>query len=186
MTKYVLRAKGRTDPVSFTSDEEDPKVVFEGVLDGLGVEAHDVYSFWRVGKAFRVDSRPFNHDNVTVSMWDREPGEELIFKVRSLPELSDTARAVLAGTFAGNKTVLTLNNQESCLSEIARGAFDELIEAGLLLETEADNGYDEARTYRLSEDGRNFPRNVSPEFMSRNGRFPLVEKIEADLPYLGM
>lgn len=182
MTKYVLRAKGRLDPVSFTSDEEDPQVVFSGVLEGLGVKADDVYSFWRVGKAFRVDSRPFNHDTVTVSMWDREPGEELIYQVRSLPDLSDTALAVLAGTFAGNRTALTLDNQESILTEIARRAFDELIEAGLLLETDADNGYEEARTYRLSENGRNFPRNASPEFMAEHGRFPLVEKIEAALP----
>lgn len=172
MTKYVMRAQGRSTPLTFTS-EEGPQGAFDNAIKRSRVEANDVYSFWQVGKAFRQDSRLGNGQ--TVSMWDREPGAELIFLVRGLPELPNDARSILGGNFASPRSRMTLQNQERVLTERARSAFDELISAGLLYERELDDGYPEARTYGLTDAGKVYPRFITFEFAKRNGNFPLLE-----------
>jgi hypothetical protein len=174
-TKYVLRSHAFSAPQTINGGDGDPKEVFERTVARMGIASEQVSSYWRVGEAFSQDSQINSGQSVT--MWDRAPGEEMIFAVRNLPVLENDARAILAGHFMSSKATLVLNNQEECLTKRSRAAFDELIEAGLLSEEPADNGYDEARRYALTEEGKAYPRMVPFDFMSRHGTFKLVEEI---------
>jgi hypothetical protein len=174
-TKYVLRSHAFTAPQTINGAGADAEEVFARSIKRLGITKDEVYSFWRVGESIQHVSKINEHQSVT--MWDRGPGEELIFAMRGLPVLGDDARAILAGHFLSPKATLVLHNQEKCLTERSRAAFDELIDAGLLSETPAENSYDEARRYALTDAGKGYPRAVSLDFMSKHGSFKLVEPI---------
>lgn len=175
MTRYIIRAQGAGTPLTFESTAEDPREVFSEALRRNELEAEHVYSFWKVGKAFRLDSQIT--PTQSVSMWDREPGEELIYQVRDLPEIGDDARVVLGSTFMMPGTIRVMHNQESRLTERARAAYDELIAVGLVREDEVDNGHPEARAYSLTEAGKTYPRALSFDFVRDKGNFRTVEKI---------
>jgi hypothetical protein len=173
--KYVLRSYAFSQPQTINGAGADAEEVFARSIKRLGITAEEVYSFWRVGESIQQVSKINEYQSVT--MWDRGPGDELIFELRGLPVLGNDARAILAGRFMSPKTTLVLNNQEKGLTERSRVAFDELIAAGLLSEEPADNGYAEARRYALTEAGRLYPRAAPFEFMARHGNFKIVEPI---------
>lgn len=177
-TSYTLRARGLTDLPTFTQiDNETAKETFLRGIKGLGLAVEDAYSFFKNGREEKRDTYPLGNMGQCIPIWDKVPGAEMIFEVRDLPDLSLGARAVLAGHFVNPNAKLILNNQESCLTAESRGYVDELIEAGLLTEQPADNGYDGAMRYSLTQNGRDFPRALSFEFMREHGNFKLVEKI---------
>ena len=92
-------------------------------------------------------------------------------------ELSDDAYAILTGHFGFNpKSTLTLNNQESRLTERSAAAMTELVAAGYVKDGKADNGYAESRTYSLTERGKALtPMPIM--WMEKHGKFSLVEPI---------
>lgn len=92
--------------------------------------------------------------------------------------LSKHAQAILAGHWMlGKGCTLTLQNQASRFTERSRSAMDELIEAGIVSEEKADDGYAESRTYRLTEKGACLEYRKSLAWMKENGKFPLVEPL---------
>jgi len=179
MTKFTLWTYGNGTPETVNvKDGEDPRDAFQRVTAAMKIDPDQVYSFWEVGKSLRQDSNTPN--GLTVSMWDRAPGQEWIFHVRDLPKLDTDAFVILASHFGNPKSSLTLHNQESRLTERSRAAFDTLIEAGLITEEPVDGGYPEARRYALTDAGKSYPRNISLDYARKHGQFSLVEKIDPE------
>ena len=90
--------------------------------------------------------------------------------------LSTDARAVLAGHWMfGRKMTLTMQNQQSVLSERGAAAIFELIDAGMLSEEKADDGYPESRVYRLTEKAAGMEFRKSLNWMDKNGKFSITE-----------
>jgi hypothetical protein len=176
MAKFTLWKHGSGTPETVNvKDGENPKEVFERVTKSLEIDPKDVYSFFEVGKSFRHDSMA--PSGLSVSMWDRSAGREWIFDVRDLPSLSNDAFVILGSSFGLPRSSLKLDNQERQLTERARAAFDELIETGLITENPVEGGYVEGRRYTLTDAGRDFPRNLHPDFARKYGNFPLLELI---------
>lgn len=92
--------------------------------------------------------------------------------------LSLDAQAILAGHWTfGVKTSLTIQNQTSRLSPRANAAIAELVAAGIISDTKADDGYAESRTYQLTEYGSGLEFRKSLKWMGEHGRFQITEKI---------
>lgn len=92
--------------------------------------------------------------------------------------LSDDAQAVLAGHWGwGSGATLTLLNQKSRLSSRGDMAMRELISAGIISDEKADDGYQESRTYRLTEYGASLEFRKSLRWMDLHGKFSIVEAI---------
>jgi len=92
--------------------------------------------------------------------------------------LSNDAQAVLAGHWMmGAGCTLTLQNQVARLSKRGQAAIAELVEAGILSDTKADDGYAESRTYALTENGKGLEFRKSFKWMDQHGKFSITEKI---------
>jgi hypothetical protein len=92
--------------------------------------------------------------------------------------LSNDAQAVLAGHFMfGTSNTLQIGNIESRLNERGEKAMQELIDAGLLQESNTEDGNDRGRIYRLTEKCANLSYRKSLDWMSEHGKFSVMEKI---------
>lgn len=92
--------------------------------------------------------------------------------------LSVDAQAVLAGHWMmGKAATLTMQNQQWRLSERGRAAITELVEAGILSDEKADDGYAESRTYRLTEKGAEMEFRKPLKWMAEHGKFSIAERI---------
>lgn len=92
--------------------------------------------------------------------------------------LSTDAQVVLAAQWAlGLGSTLTMQNQASRFSPRAAAAVRELVEAGIILDEKADDGFAESRTYRLSGKGRGLEFRKSMKWISEHGKFNISEKI---------
>lgn len=151
--KQVLQIDGETDTETF-----------QRAVAEFDVAADDVFSFW--------------DDSPHATEWADSAGRERIFEVRDLPILRDDARLILVTRFMSPKAALVLDNQERCFTAQARAAFDELIDAGILTESPADNGYAEARRYALTDMGKTYPRAATLGFVKEHGGFALTERID--------
>ena len=90
--------------------------------------------------------------------------------------LSTRAQAILAGYWMlGGNFTLTLQNQTSSISEDCKPAMAELINAGIINDEKADDGYAESRTYRMTDIGAALEFRKSLEWMKENGRFSITE-----------
>jgi hypothetical protein len=93
-------------------------------------------------------------------------------------DLSPDAQAVLAGPwgFSVNFT-LTMGNQVSRLSTRAKIAMQDLIDADIINEDKADDGYAESRTYSLSEKGKGLEFRKPLDWIAKHGEFLITEII---------
>jgi len=93
--------------------------------------------------------------------------------------LSTDAQALLAGHWAmGKGATLTMQNQKSRLSERGRAAITELVEAGILSDEKALDGYAESRIYRLTVKGSAMEFRKPLKWMEEYGKFSIVERID--------
>lgn len=162
---FDLHARGWPEAKSILqNDGETDTDTFKRAIEDFDVAADDVFSFW--------------DDGLQSTEWSDSAGRERIYEVRALPILSDDARLILVTRFMSPKASLVLDNQERCFTVQARAAFDELIDAGILTETPADNGYAEARRYALTNMGKTYPRAATLGFVKEHGGFALTEQIE--------
>lgn len=94
--------------------------------------------------------------------------------------LSTDAQAVLAGHWMmGARATLTLQNQKSRLSARGEKAMRELIEANIVRDEKADDGYPESRTYSLTAKGQKLEYRKSFSWMDEHGKFSITEPITA-------
>lgn len=92
--------------------------------------------------------------------------------------LSNDAQAVLTGHWMlGAHATLTLQNQKSVLSDRGRAAMNELIDAGIISDEKADDGYAESRTYRVTSLGLTLEYHKSLKWMDEHGKFSITEPI---------
>ena len=92
--------------------------------------------------------------------------------------LSDDAQAILAAHWMfGAKFTLTMGNQQSRFSPRAKTAMQELIDADVINEGKADDGYAESRTYSLSEKGKGLEFRKSMNWVEKNGKFSITEPV---------
>lgn len=89
--------------------------------------------------------------------------------------LSYDAQAILAGHWMlGRNSTITIQNQKSHLSERGEAAMAELIGAEIVSEENANDGFPESRTYRLTDAGRAMEFRKPLSWINQHGRFSLV------------
>ena len=171
MTQYILRSR-RSEKPQVVETNADEKWVFDSLVEHLRITPSDVYSF---SKSLRNDETPD-----TPSLWDPGAREELIFKMRDAPMLSNEARCVLASEIMSEKFVLSYDDTKYRMSAVSRRAFDELIEAGLLEEGMESRGDTAAFVFTMTEAGKDYPRDVPKYFKEAFGNFTIFEKTEPE------
>ena len=93
-------------------------------------------------------------------------------------ELSKDAQSILAGYWGfGVKFTLTMGNQKSRFSPRGKAAMQELIDADIINEGKADDGYAESRAYSLSDKGKTLEFRKSISWISDHGKFSTTEPI---------
>ena len=93
--------------------------------------------------------------------------------------LSNDAQAVLAGHWMmGKKATLTMQNQKTRLSERGLAAITELVDAGIIRDEKADDGFSKSRIYRLTEKGAALDFRKSLKWMDKHGKFSIVDRID--------
>lgn len=169
LVHYTLRARGLDGPrVVEGAPGETARETFNRAISDMGLDPLNAWSFSRGDGPDGGGTNPGGGPDAL---------EDLICEVRDLPHISESAQAALAGFFFSPRSRLTMENRENRLSDQAREIFDELIDAGLLCETEGDNG-PPSKTYHLSESGKDYPRARSFDFIGRHGNFPISTPIE--------
>ena len=92
--------------------------------------------------------------------------------------LSEDAQATLAGHFMfGASSSLEIGNIESRLNPRGEKAIRELIDAGLLSESQTEDGNERGRIYRVTEKCAGLSYRKSLNWMAEHGKFTLMEKI---------
>lgn len=178
MAKFTLWTLGNGEPEAVNvKDGEDPRDVFERVVNAMGIDPSTVYSFWQVGDSFRHDSA--TDRGMTVSIWDRGPGREWIHHARGIPTVTQDEMVILGSCFMNPRASLVCHNEERRLTDRTQEAFGGLVSKGLLSDEPDRGGYPNARRYALTEAGKDYPRYISMEFAEQN-KFPLSELIEKE------
>ena len=89
-------------------------------------------------------------------------------------DLSAYAKAILAGTFIHDETILTMGNEESIFPKRVNQAMGELIMGGFVRANKTKDGRASGIHYRLTKLGKKINRRKSEDWMRKNARFSLT------------
>lgn len=164
MSKFILTYQRILDPqnpqlrdreerLTLNGDQGCPEDLFERVLKAEGIAREEVTSFWRVGKAYSVTSQSTFDQSVT--MWDRDQGEQLIFQMRNLPTISRDAAYTLTRNIPAARD-LAFSKRALALHPEAALVMEELVDSGLIEDLSDDESY----RFRRTREGQTYPADL--------------------------
>ena len=176
--RYAIRSKELDGPhYCSANQDDDPRQVFEHQCAAIGIKPEDCVSFFR---AAEEKSHRVLENNRSFKLTEKLPGEELIYKMRDLPEISKDASRFMAWYLPVPGAQFPYEPETNEVTEEGQKILKELLDAGLIHQVNE-------KQYEPTEQAGSYPFHVGPMPIYKISWYTReIEPDEAAAPEHGM